>query len=214
MNDRNFNFKNPKPIEYPEHCRLGMGTENVAPFLRAMVQMLRPNRILEVGAGYTTPFLLEGLVNNERVLDDGNLYQNYIENYQHDPKLIIIDDMSIEDIKNRPEMSAILSSKYVEVLEGAFQGKSKELIEKYGSFDFVWFDCGGPAEYEAFFEEYWDACSHYIFCHFTYLNGRPNKNLDAVLNAIRGKTFMIDIVEPHKKRQGSITIIQKECSKL
>ena len=51
----------------PKHC----------PFLRAMVQMTHSNRILEIGAGYTTPFLLEGLINNERVLDDGNLNKKY-----------------------------------------------------------------------------------------------------------------------------------------
>ena len=71
-------FSKPKPLEYPEHFRPGMGTEVAAPFLRSMVQMLRPNRILEIGAGYTTPFLLEGLVNNEHVFDDGNLEQEYL----------------------------------------------------------------------------------------------------------------------------------------
>ena len=35
-------------------------------FLRAMAQMLRPKNVLEIGAGYTTPFLLEALVNNEK----------------------------------------------------------------------------------------------------------------------------------------------------
>ena len=44
-------FKTPKPLEYKEHYRPGLGTENVAPFLRSMVQMLRPNRVLEIGAG-------------------------------------------------------------------------------------------------------------------------------------------------------------------
>ena len=37
--------------------------------------------VLEIGAGYTTPFLLEALVNNERVLDDGNLCEKYFSDY-------------------------------------------------------------------------------------------------------------------------------------
>ena len=90
-------FKTPKPLEYKEHYRPGLGTENVAPFLRSMVQMLRPNRVLEIGAGYTTPFLLEALVNNERVFNDGNLKTEYMQNYIYDPKLIVIDDMSLGD---------------------------------------------------------------------------------------------------------------------
>jgi hypothetical protein len=89
----------PRPLEYPEHFRPGMGTENVGSFLRSMVQLLRVNRILEVGAGYTTPFLLEALVNNERVLNDGNLRTEYITNYNYDPKLVVIDDMSLGNLE-------------------------------------------------------------------------------------------------------------------
>ena len=45
--------------------------------------------ILEIGAGYTTPFLLEALINNERVYDDGNLQPSYFKDYIYDPKLIV-----------------------------------------------------------------------------------------------------------------------------
>ena len=45
-------------MEYEEHFKAGMGTESAAPFLRSLVRMIRPYRILEVGAGYTTPFLV------------------------------------------------------------------------------------------------------------------------------------------------------------
>ena len=56
MNSEQSPFEKPRPLEYPQHFRAGMGTENVAPFLRSMVQLTRPNRILEIGAGYTTPW--------------------------------------------------------------------------------------------------------------------------------------------------------------
>ena len=46
-------FQNPKPLEYSNLYRRGMGTENVGGFLRSMAHMLRPNRVLEIGAGYT-----------------------------------------------------------------------------------------------------------------------------------------------------------------
>ena len=57
----NLLFRQPSPVEFPALYRAGMGTENVGGFLRAMAQMLRPKNILEIGAGYTTPFLLEAL---------------------------------------------------------------------------------------------------------------------------------------------------------
>ena len=72
-NSKNNNFITPKNLDYQDFYRPGMGTENVGGFLRSMAMMLRPKRVLEIGAGYTTPFLLEALINNERVFDDGNL---------------------------------------------------------------------------------------------------------------------------------------------
>jgi hypothetical protein len=59
-------------------------------------------------------------------------------------------------------MDQIISSKYIEFVEGNFEGKADILGEKYGDFDFVWFDCGGSAEYKIFMDEYWDICSDYI----------------------------------------------------
>lgn len=210
---KNSQFLEPRSLEYPEHFRPGMGTEVVAPFLRSMVQMVRPNRILEIGAGYTTPFLLEGLINNEQVFDDGNLDKNYFKNYTYDPRLIVIDDMSLGDLKKKPGMEAIMQSQYIEFVEGRFQNKSKEIHEKYGKFDFVWFDCGGTKDYEDFLKEYWFLCNGYVFFHFTYSNGVPNQNLKAILSTVGNEPFKIDIIEPHKARQGSITIIKRKITK-
>ena len=141
-------FREPSPLEHPMFYRAGMGTENVGGFLRAMAQMLRPKNILEIGAGYTTPFLLEALINNERVFDDGNLDRSYFENYVYDSKLVVIDNMSLGELSAKPGMAGIISSKYTEFIEGDFEGKAKLLHERYGYFDFVWFDCGGNNEYK------------------------------------------------------------------
>lgn len=201
-------------IEYEEYFRAGMGTESVAPFLRSFVQMVRPNRILEVGAGYTTPFLLEGLELNNEIIDEGNLDKKYVEWHKkhYDPKLVIIDDMSEESKKDFN-----IDSKYIEFVQGDFKGKSQELYEKYGEFDFVWFDCGGPEEYEVFMREYWDICSEYVIFHFTYDLGKPNMNLGILMQYITGherlmgcsNVHRMDIIEPHKEIQGSITMFKK-----
>ena len=186
-----------------------MGTENVGGFLRAMALMLRPGRILEIGAGYTTPFLLEALVNNQRVYDDGNLQESYFENHTYDPKLVVIDNMSLGELAHKPGMEDIIASKYTEFIEGNFEDKADILFEKYGHFDFVWFDCGGASEYKTFMEKYWDMCSGYIFFHYTYSEGSPNSLYDIILDNVTGNPFIFDIVEPHKKRQGSITMVKK-----
>ena len=219
-------FSKPAPLEYEELYRPGMGTENVGPLLRSLVQMVRPSRTLEIGAGYTTPFLLEAIVNNERVFNDGNLSQSYFDNhqydpklkvlsqsyfdnYQYDPKLFVIDNMSLGELAKKPGMKGIIESKYVDFVEVQFQGKAEQLFRKYGKFDFVWYDCGGPPEYKDFFSEYWEICSNYILFHFTYYDGKPNRNMDIILSQVTGDPFRFDIVEPHKNRQGSVTILRK-----
>ena len=206
----NLPFRQPSPLEYPALYRAGMGTENVGGFLRAMAQMLRPKNVLEIGAGYTTPFLLEALINNERVYDDGNLEPSYFKDYVYDSKLVVIDNMSLGELSKKPEMDNIISSKYIDFVEGNFEGKAGILGEKYGDFDFVWFDCGGIAEYQTFMDEYWSICSDYIFFHFTYSSGSPNELRDIILNNVTGNPSIFDIVEPHKSRQGSITMIRKK----
>lgn len=42
-----------------------MGTEVMAPLLHQLVRFTRPSLVLEVGMGYTTPFLLQALADNE-----------------------------------------------------------------------------------------------------------------------------------------------------
>ena len=41
-----------------------MGTENMAPLLYSMVRFTRPRNVLEIGAGYTTLFLLQAMSDN------------------------------------------------------------------------------------------------------------------------------------------------------
>ena len=200
-------FNKPNQIEYPNFYTTGMGTENVGAFLRSMVMMLRPKRVLEIGAGYTTPFLLEGLINNERVFDDGNLSPSYFQNYIYDAKLVIIDIKKLTIIKN---MQDIINSKYTDFIEGKFEGKGESLFKTYGFFDFVWFDCGTYKEYINFIQEFWKYCSNYVFFHFTYTHGEPNINHKIIRDLIKDNSIMFDIVEPHKKSQGSITMVKKE----
>ena len=213
LSSTNLHSLSPSPLEYEEFYREGMGTENVGSFLRALAQMVRPNRILEIGAGYTTPFLLEALINNERVFNDGNLDEAYFKNYDYAPKLVVIDDMSLDDLMKKPGMNNLITSKYIDFIEGKFEDKADVLLNKYGNFDFVWFDCGGASEYEIFMDQYWHICSGYVLFHYTYSNGKPNSNHNILLDKITGNHSIFDIVEPHKNSQGSITMVNKHLSK-
>jgi hypothetical protein len=196
-------------MEHEKHFRKSMGTENVGPLLRTLVQMIRPQRILEVGAGYTTPFLLDGLKANDKIFDEGNLDPSYKKWHEsnNDPRLVVIDTDPLPQ----------LDSKYVEHIQGKFQGRSQELFDKYGEFDMVWFDCGDAQDYQDFLAEYWNICSHYMIFHYTFFQGQPTTTIDIISGSIDGWARLygannvqrIDILEPHKAGQGSITMLKK-----
>jgi len=45
---------------------LHMGVENMAPLLYSLVRFIKPKQVLEIGAGYTSIFILQALADNER----------------------------------------------------------------------------------------------------------------------------------------------------
>ncbi|MFJ9785597.1 hypothetical protein ACIRSS_38905 [Amycolatopsis sp. NPDC101161] len=47
----------------------GMGTEVIAPLLSHLVHLVRPERVLEVGMGYTTPFIAKALAEVDELVE-------------------------------------------------------------------------------------------------------------------------------------------------
>jgi hypothetical protein len=52
------------------------GTEHVAPLLYSLIRMLKPQTVVEFGSGYTTPYILQALKDNE---DDFNFNQKILK---------------------------------------------------------------------------------------------------------------------------------------
>ncbi|MFT7359643.1 MAG: hypothetical protein ACI9V0_003521 [Parasphingorhabdus sp.] len=204
-------------LPFPDSFEAGMGTELVAPFLYSLVRMLRPTRLLEIGCGYTTPWLIKALEDNEDVHIDWNADPEYFQK-AYDPVLICIDNDDAASEKSGGGSNDMLQSDYVRFFPAKFEGLSAEIKDEYGELDFVWFDCGGPEEYRHFCEEYLPICSGYIFFHFTYYHGQPNSNHDIISEFISADKYLgedgknlwsqIDLVEPHKYRQGSVTMLK------
>ncbi|WP_406395226.1 class I SAM-dependent methyltransferase [Streptomyces sp. NBC_00882] len=161
----------------------GMGTENVGPFLASLIQLTRPERVLEVGMGYTTPFLAESLARAEaladeerrslarkterhlgegRSLDESWLLEHpalaapasYLTPYR--PRLVAIDDLSI------PESSAghvqnVLRKLGLEdrvtIVNSNIRDSADRLPEDFTTIDFAWVDAW---ECLFFFDHFWD----------------------------------------------------------
>ena len=191
--------------KHKEWYRKGQGTENVGPFLQSLMALCRPQRVLELGAGYTTPFLIEGLENNKDIfIDPECINPQYLSEVNYDPKMVIIDNMIAKEVIKR-----VKDYDYVDVIFDNFQGKSQQLYEKYGKFDFVWMDCGGVSEYVSFMKEYWNICSDYVIFHYTYKGHSPTDLLGYIQLYAKEYDFHMDIVEPHKIHQSGLTILRK-----
>lgn len=227
-----------------------MGTENAAWFLYSLARMLRPRRLLEIGLGYTTPFLLQALADNVGEADDdkshfgpaaANDARREILNpawpRDYAPQLVAIDDFS-NAASSAPEVLRVVQElnleRHLHLQRGDFRGQAAQAAGERGSFDLVWFDCGGPPEYVDFLQEYWpfvSADGGVLALHFTYWSfpatatRRDGTKTEAevlmpgsILNEIKrqqaaagpGATVeTFTVVEPHKSRQGSITLIRR-----
>ena len=193
----------------------GYGTEKVGPFLGSLVELARPQKILEIGFGYTTPFLLEGLKNCVNGLVwDGNCDKDYLDK-PYDPKFVVIDDQSLEEKSERKDFrrDSLVNDDLVDFIEGDFKSASvKDRVKSDypDGFDLVWFDCGGPNEYQWFIDNWWDdMVNEYALFHFTYFRGELNNN-GKIIDNLSGQLSRMDIVEPHKFKQGSVTMLKKD----
>lgn len=160
-----------------------MGTEVVGPLLANLVQLLRPERVLEVGMGYTTPFLAGALAEAEETvaaeslalaaktrghldggeqLNDDWLLANpplvspalHLEPYR--PQLVAIDNLSIAD-SSAGRVHEVLTElgldDRVTVVNADLRDSLDRLPEDFAPIDFAWVDAW---ECLYFFDHFWE----------------------------------------------------------
>ncbi|MCS7476769.1 class I SAM-dependent methyltransferase [Umezawaea endophytica] len=159
------------------------GTDVVAPLLSSLVHLARPRRVLEVGMGYTTPFLAAALVQvaeqaraeasalaakTARHLDSvGELDSDwlhadpalrapgfYLDPYQ--PRFIAVDDLSIPDSSAGRVMDVLASlglAEHVQVVNANIRECRALLPDDFTPIDLAWVDAW---ECLYFFDHFWD----------------------------------------------------------
>jgi predicted O-methyltransferase YrrM len=202
----------------------GMGTRVVAPLLSTLIHLVRPERVLEVGMGYTTPFLARALaqvaelVRAERqglaaktqpyldadsALDNDWLYTEpallspayYRSHYQ--PRLIAVDAMVGEDT-SAPQVLAALAELGLKDLVTIVNAELRDCANRLPSdclpIDFAWVDV-------------WDCL--YFFEHFMDLIN-PDGGLlvmHYLMTYPEGEAILEYIAQAQRSRPGEFEVL-------
>jgi predicted O-methyltransferase YrrM len=205
-----------------------MGTDATAPLLYWLLRMVRPRRVLEVGMGYTTPFLAKALNDNvlaaeterARLVGSGGSQHQPLAHpayydEPHDPRLACVDRMT-DPVSSAARAWAVLDHLGIAgrcvVVEGDLRGRVPKVRETLGLIDFAWIDTWDTL---AFVREYWDLIDpaggilavHYLM---TYPEGRAIQHyLRSLAGPDGGRLEMINFREPHRFAQNSITLLRR-----
>lgn len=216
-------FAQVKPLLVPE-----MGTDATAALLYWLIRTVRPRNVLEVGMGYTTPFLAKALSDNveaveaeRRLLSDPFseklqplAYPDYYEQ-PYEPKLVCIDRMT-DPVSSATRVLEILEdlglAEMCDIIDGEMQDSSTAVQDRLGVIDFAWIDTWDTL---AFLREYWQMINpaggilavHYLM---TYPQGRA---IQHYINSLRGpeggRLEVTNLCEPHRVAQNSTTLIRR-----
>ena len=213
-----------------------MGVENLGPYLYSLIRFTKKRRIVEIGAGYTSLWILQALKDNEdemqRVRDLGRrgeaklldypwVNAETVENYWDEPAQL----MCIDNCRHQKETAtgavAIAQqlglSPYLDFVVGdAFE--IAKTFEK-DSIDVLWCDFGVGSRMKDFVQGAWASLrpGGFLLCHSTLTNERTREWLEAVrtrqAEEVTGlppdEYVEVSFLEPHKLFQNSVSVLQK-----
>ena len=201
-----------------------MGTENIGPFIYDIIKITRARKILEIGGGYTSIFILKALADNETLYSDDSVIEKTLKNEvyyskkESNSRLHLVDDLS------HPQTTANLISNKAKQLnldsflilhDADFTTFSKNFPDSELPIDLLWLDCGDLNSYQIFLNEYFPLVNKnggIVLIHslLTNLHGQfflKQLKLSQATNQFNDFE-LISLLEPHKTRQNSLTMLR------
>ena len=185
----------------------------------------RPRKVLEIGAGFTSMYILKALFDCDSLIKEeknnvtsNNLINpNYFNNIRP-AKLHIIDNFRHGKTTADKISQKAQDMGFQDLLtfhEGDFFNYSDKLPKEDLPFDLIWLDCGNLSYYEHFKKFYFPLVNKnggLILIHSLQTNFHGQMFLQrlklkqATINF--NKYELISILEPHKLAQNSLTILK------
>jgi Methyltransferase domain len=211
-----------------------MGVENVGHFLYSWIRFTKVRKVVEIGAGYTSIWILQALRDNEEemneikklgrrgeclLMDIPWAIPSIVEQYHDELSSLLL----VDNCKHQKETASMASDlayalnleKYLDIQFGdAFQLSLDPM-----SIDLLWCDFGVGSKMSTFCSQAWNSLrlGGFLICHSTLTNQGTREWLEAIRQkedesktGIPNDSYVeISLLEPHKRYQNSITILQK-----
>ncbi|MCA9661456.1 MAG: class I SAM-dependent methyltransferase [Myxococcales bacterium] len=208
-----------------------MGTEHVGPLLYSLIRAVRPRRVVEIGMGYTTCFILRALADNvadfEAERRDLSLLPfPHPDHYREDhvPRLVAIDNL--EHPASLAERAIAVATdldldRYLRVWRRDLHGSSEAFAAEDLPIDLLWLDAGRYRTFTAVAREYWpllaaDGGLWMIHSTLTNLEGQAFlRELKLRQATVAFNDYeLVSLLEPHKLAQNSVTLVRKISGEL
>ena len=222
-----------------------MGVENAGPMLYSLVRFAKCRNVVEVGAGYTTLYLLQALKDNDeemkRLVDldlEGRLRMlDYpfgtprLKEWDSSPENLSSSLLCIDNCEHQKETTSGAAhvartlglDPYLQFLKGdAFDALDTHFSD-IESIDLLWCDFGVGSRMKEYASNVWKYIKPggFMVCHSTLTNQRTRDWLEGVRQrkgfeetGIPADEYSeLSLLEPHKRFQNSMSILQKRDGK-
>jgi len=211
-----------------------MGVENIGTFIYAFLRFTKMKNVVEIGAGYTSLWILQALKDNDdemkrirelqrrgecRLLDWPWAVPEIVESFDQRASSLLCLDNCLHQKETATGATAVAKTLGLGQYMKFIQGDAFDLELEPESIDVLWCDFGVGNRMKDFCSTCWPSIrpGGFLLCHSTLTNKGTRDWLEAT-RARKGKdeTGMppneyveLSLLEPHKHYQNSISIFQK-----
>jgi len=211
-----------------------MGVENMGPFLYSFLRLVKKRRVVEIGAGYTSLWILQALKDNEdemerirtlqrdghcRLLDWPWTVPSIIESYDEERAMLLCIDNCEHQKETATGASAVAQSLGLSEYMKFLRSDAFDTPLEKDSTDVLWCDFGVGSKMRKFVASTWPSLrpGGFLLCHSTLTNRRTRDWLEAArqhlgenITGLPPDEYVeLSLLEPHKHYQNSISIFQK-----
>jgi predicted O-methyltransferase YrrM len=211
-----------------------MGVENAGPLLYSLVRFTKARTIVEIGAGFTTLWVLQALKDNDdemknisdlrdegkcTLLDIDWIPEGIAEGYNQNKSSLLCIDNCLHQRQTATGAGAVAKTLGLSEYLNFIMGDAYDMQFEQESIDMLWCDFGVGSRMKDFAKGAWKAIKPggFLVCHSTLTNLRTREWLEAVRRRAseeetglpEGEFVEISLLEPQKRYQNSVTILQR-----